>query len=328
MESADVIDAMNGLAEVGEGLTASLLVDMTGGMVNLDQSDVFPSVGTPLVLEGSIADARAALAVVPLYDVTGDPVFLGRKRVLESSLSDRFSGGIVLWVPPGASLPTEDLTEFVEKVSSVAEVLDPGESGEVNFSVPVGLRKISDEGSYLSAVGGLASQWARFTNQVVGQYQLDSSAVHRLPKDSKSVTSMIDFLVLVANGIRGVGESVEVSVDDTWVVHRSNKMSAARVIVAPENGLADDAATIRKLLRAKMHQSVEVLKKRLVEIRMITFVSVVASLEDERVSIALRSVDPSLFLDLDIILVVGDGGIKRIFGPKPGTILAKPNAID
>lgn len=328
MESADVIDTMEGLAEVAEGLTASSLVDMTGGVVNLDLSGEFPGIDVPLILEGSITDVNAALAVVPLYDVTGDPVLLGNKRILEASLSDRFSGGIVLWVPPGAALPTGDLTEFIEKVSSVAEMLTPGDSGEVNFSVPVRLRKTSDEGSYLSAVGGLASQWARFTNQVVGQYQLDSSTVHRLPKDSESVTRMIDFLVLVANGIRGVGESVEVSVDDTWVVYRSNQMSTARVIVAPVYGSADDAATIRKLLRAKMHQSIAVLKKRLVEIRMVTFVSVVAPLEDERVSIALRSVDPSLFADLDIIWVVADGKIKRIFGPKPGTVLARPNEID
>ena len=44
----------------------------------------------------------------------------------------------------------------------------------------------------------LARQWARFTNQVMGEYQLDSSNIHRLPEDENKITQMIDFLVLVA----------------------------------------------------------------------------------------------------------------------------------
>ena len=331
MSDTDAAVARQGVVEVAAALTARWIRDERSIEAGLPVEDAGADDGASdgvAIVEGEVAGARAALGVVALFDVDGDDEFVARKRLIEAALSERVEGAVALWTPPGAALAADGVEGLVDRVAERVASLDAGERGEVAFPVPVGVRKMDGEGSYLSAVGGLASQWARFTNQVFGQYQLDSSAIHRLPEDPEAVTQLVDFLVLVANGIREVGKSVEVSSEDTWVVQRLEEGSRARVIAAPANSDADEASAVRKRLRAGMGEAVRVLAEREVELRMMTFVGVVGSMEGERASVALRGLDPSLFAHLDAAFLAADGKLKRLFGPKPGSVLGRKKATD
>ena len=74
-----------------------------------------------------------------------------------------------------------------ERVAEAAAALAGGERGEVGFPVTLELRRNGDEGTYMSVVGGLSPYWARFTNRVLGYYQLDSSA---MPSDNPEQLTM------------------------------------------------------------------------------------------------------------------------------------------
>ena len=152
-------------------------------------------------------DADARVAVVPLWDIAADSETHQRKAAMEQRLAQLGVGSLVAWIPPMAEIPTGDADAFVSRVAEAADALEPDSRGEIALPVKLRLRKNGAEGSYLNAVGGLAQQWARFTGQVMGQYQLDAGAIHRLPEDPEQVTQLIDFLVLVANGLREVGAS-------------------------------------------------------------------------------------------------------------------------
>ena len=331
MGDADAIAARQGVVDVAAALTAGWIRDERSLEAQLLAGEAGAVDGAPegvAIVEGEVGGVRAALAVVALYDVDGDAEFVARKGLIEAALSERVEGGMALWTPPGAALAADGVEGFVDRVAEVVTSLDAGQRGEVKFPVPVGVRKVDTEGSYLSAVGGLASQWARFTDQVFGQYQLDSSAIHRLPEDPEAVTQLVDFLVLVANGIREAGKSVEVMSEDTWVVQRFEEGLGARVMAAPANADADEASAVRKRLRAGMRPAVEALAARDVELRMLTFVAVVGSMEGERASVALRGLDPSLFAHLDAAFLAADGKVKRLFGPKRGSALGPRVAAD
>jgi hypothetical protein len=69
----------------------------------------------------------------------------------------------------------------ITRVEAAAAALEPGGRAEVRFPVMLYLRKSDEEGGYLTARGGLAPHWARFTGRVFGHYQLDSTELHRLP---------------------------------------------------------------------------------------------------------------------------------------------------
>ncbi len=100
------------------------------------------------------------------------------------------------------------------------------------------------------------------------------------------------------------------------------------MIAAPANADADEASAVRKRLRAGMGQAVAELAAREVELRLVTFVGVVGSMEGERASVALRGLDPSLFAHLDVAFLAADGRLKRLYGPKRGSVLGRESKTD
>ena len=282
--------------------------------------------GGPVPLARLTVGGRAlCLAVVPLFEdaAEGEP---GRRRVdLEHQLSAAGAGAVTLWVPPDATIPDEEHEAACERVAAAVAELAPDARGEVTFPVELELRKNSDEGKYMSVVGGLSPHWARFTDRVFGFYQLDSSAIHRLPEDPDKVTQLIDFTVLVANGIRKAGGRAAVKAEDAWTVQRLDGLGEPVVVAAAGGGAADGTA-VRRTLRAGLaaaHAAIEAQPAAEREGRAVAFVGMYRSMEEESASAALRSVDPSLFAGLDFACLLADGQLKLLLGPRPGSIVAK-----
>ena len=206
------MDSRQQLAFVAAAAAASSLVAEGAALVPRA-----PEAGAlTTVLDGV---AEVGVAAVPLFDAEGDAETQRRRAGFTERLHAYGARDVVLWAPPGARLP-EDGDAAAARVAEAGREIEAGETGEVAFPVKIGIRKTGAEGSYMSVLGGLSQQWARFTNQVAGQYQLDSSAIHRLPRDAEAVTRMVDFLVLVANGLRSEGAETTVDSEDTWTVQR------------------------------------------------------------------------------------------------------------
>lgn len=256
------------------------------------------------------------LAAAALYDATGDGETLRRKAALEERLDAYGARDLVLWTPPGARLP-DDADATAARVAEAARELSPGARGEVAFAVQVGIRKTGEEGSYMSVLGGLSQHWARFTNQVMGQYQLDSTAIHRLPDEEAAITQMVDFLVLVANGLRKEGATITVNAEDTWAFQRLEGLVEPIVICAPP-GAHTDGRMVRRLMRRSLREAGEGMDRDgSTGFRIAALATLAASVERELATTALRGIDPTLLAGWDYLPLLVDGQVQSLLGPMP-----------
>ena len=297
---------------VGAALAAQWLRTSQEAAVEVAEVTESEGIGLADLLVG---ERRALAAVVPLFD----PWDVETHRAADA-LRDRLAAaaeGLVLWAPPGARLPAADDEETVSRILEAAAGLRAGERGEVRFPVTMGLRKIADEGSYLSVQGGLSPHWARFTGQVFGQYQLDSSAIHRLPADEATVTQLLDYVVLAANGIRGANGRTEAQAEDAWTLQRAaaGDLAGAAVVVAAPEAPAEQGTPVRKALRAGVQRAITALDKSVAALRLVMCVGVFRSMREETASIALRGMAPATFAHFDAALLAADGEAATLFGP-------------
>ncbi len=262
-------------------------------------------------------DAEGIVAACPLFDLSAllsDGATLARKVELEERLHAYGARDVALWIPPGANLP-DDADHAAGLIADAARELGVGDRGEVTFKVDVAVRKTGSEGSYMSVLGGLSQQWARFTNQVMGEYQLDSSNIHRLPEDEQSITQMVDFLVLVANGIRKDGVATTVKGEDTWRIQRLDAVAEPIVICAPPTSVADGRA-VRRLMRRSLREAEERIGGAS-GFRIASMITLANSLDRELVTTALRGIDPHLLAGWDYMPLLVDGQTRTLFEPSP-----------
>ena len=306
------MDPQQQLTLVAATMTRDALTAAGAGDVAFDPPAV-SSLATTFQANG----ARGAIAACPLFDLSAlqaDGPTLARKVELEERLHAYGARDIVLWIPPGASLP-DDPDHAAGLVADAARELEVGERGEVTFKVDVVLRKTGGDGSYMSVLGGLSQHWARFTNQVMGEYQLDSSNIHRLPEDEQKITQMVDFLVLVANGIRKDGVATTVKGEDTWRIQRLQGVEDPIVICAPPTSVVD-GRTVRRLMRRSLREAEQALGDAQ-GFRIASLITLANSLDRELVTTAMRGIDPLLLAGWDYMPLLVDGQTRTLLDPAP-----------
>ena len=311
-------------AQVAVATMAHWIRSSRGRTVDLTMPDAID--GTTPIVRCTIGGVSAAAAIVPLYPVDLDPETLQHKTALEQRLAETSNDPLVLWTPPLAPLPEDDADHLVSHLLEAAATTEPGDRGELALPVQLGLRKTGADGSYLSAQGGLAPHWARFTNQVLGQFQLDSHAIHRLPEDPDKVAQLIDFVVLVANGMQTPGKTVTVDAQDVWTFARLPDLPTSVIVTASPQAAPDDGASVRKTLRAGIKAASDQLASVDAAFKMLIFVGIFRSIKEENAAVALRGMDPSVFTNFDFACLVADGNVKPLYGPKPGTVLSDRKA--
>lgn len=306
------MDPQQQLTWVAAAMTRDALSDAGAGDVSFDP----PSPGslvTPFRANGE-AGLAAACALFDFSGLLADGQTLARKAAFEERLHAYGARDAVVWIPPGAALP-EDPDHAAGLVGDAIRELDPGARGEAAFRVDVAVRKTGSDGSYMSVLGGLSQHWAKFTNQVMGEYQLDSSNLHRLPEDEAKITQMVDFLVLVANGIRQDGNATTVQVEDTWRVQRLEGLEQPIVLCAPPGSFAD-GRTVRRLMRRSLREAEQAIGAA-DGFRIAAMLTLANSLDRELVSTALRGIDPLLLAGWDYMPLLVDGQVRSLLEPSP-----------
>ena len=259
------------------------------------------------------ADGRAGvICAAPLYPLEADGETMRRKAALEERLHAYGARDLALWTPPNAALP-DDPDAAAARIAEAAADLADGARGEVAFPIALGIRKTGADGSYMSVLGGLSQHWARFTGQVTGEYQLDSSALHRLPDDPERVTQLIDFLVLVANGLRKEGAATSVDSEDTWSIQRVPGLEAPIVLAAAPDAVLDGRA-IRKQLRRGLRASAAALPPD-AEFGIQVLLALVPQIETETATIALRGMDAALIAPWSYIALAADAQLRPLLAP-------------
>ena len=301
------------LIRLAASMTCDALVQAGASDVAADLSRA-SGAAVPIRVNGAVG----ALAVCPLFDLDAaesDPALLAAKVALEERLHAYGARDAAVWIPPGAALPS-DADHAAGLIAEAARALDIGQRGEAAFPVDVAVRKTGSDGSYMSVLGGLSQHWAKFTGQVMGEYQLDASNIHRLPEDETKITQMVDFLVLVANGIRSDGTATTVKGEDSWRIQRIDGLQEPMVLCAPPTSVMDGRA-VRRLMRRSLRDADEAADAIGGQFRIAAMVTLAPSVERELASTALRSVDPLLLAGWTYMPLLVDGQTKSLLDPSP-----------
>ncbi len=224
---------------------------------------------------------------------------------------------VIVWAPRGAPLPFDEpaLSEFAAAV----EEAKPTGDGRLEARLPVTLylRRTATTGSVVTAFGAFADHWAQFTNRVPGTFQLDSRALHRLPADPGEREALVERIVMAAQQSE-VDEGIELSAFDAWTVTLLDG-GRAYVVASPQEPSDELSASQRRTLRRLLGEAREAVRDP-ADARALAVLTVSTYAEGERVSWALRGIDPGLYGEFDLLTVLADGLVKPVLEPPRGAL--------
>jgi len=271
-------------------------------------------------LSARCGDGRQTLAVEvrPLLSAPEYEVWGAYRRKLEGEIAVDLPGAFALWVPPGADLPGEGaaVEDFRRRVRETALALQPGERGSLRLPVEVRLRKTDTEGGLMSVAGGLSRYWAGMSERVRGTFDLDASAIHRLPESEEERTALVDRVVQEAGRLAELRQRVHLEVEDVWTIQRLRQGQGFLIVGLPPQALADIGIAVRRNLRRILIEAGPRLLAAQADLRALLILGVYDSADEENVSTSLRGFDPSLYTSLDFVCLATDGRLKPITEPK------------
>jgi hypothetical protein len=270
------------------------------------------------VLESNVAVGRRwklSLNVVNTLAFDATVEWEAARAALEKRL-DLEGRSLAVWAPRGAGIPAVEpgLSQFMLSVNSANKL----EDGRLELRRPVNLylRRVGNTGSVITILGGLAAHWAQFTNRVPGTFQLNSGELLRLPASEEERSELAERIVLAA-GQPDVDENVIVRAEDAWT---ANDLGAGQSCVlgtpAPEN--EEWSANLRRNLRRKLKELAPPGSGQ--DARALVLIGAASYADEEKLSWALRGMDPTLYSAYDILAVIADGMVKTILQPLRQTL--------
>jgi hypothetical protein len=256
------------------------------------------------------------VAVVNTLAPDADLPWEAARAAVEKRLdSQGISAG--LWVPRGAPLPTGEpgLSEIALAVEEARPLADGRK--EMLRTVRLHLRRTSTTGSVVTVLGGLSSQWAQFTNRVPGSYQLNSSELFRLPDPADEREALIDRIVMAA-GQPEADESQTILAEDAWTVTPldeggSTVFGSAR----PDND--EQSAALRRNLRVLLRDAAPSIQEP-ADAHALVVLGAATYAGEEKLTWALRGMDPTLYSGYDLMTVLADGVVKPLLQPGRSTL--------
>ncbi len=212
------------------------------------QPDTGAEGGAPLVSarDGNTRLTASLRSLLPSQDAK----FERQREMLESLIAHDLPARVALWCPAGADLPSEepDVSEFGAIVRQSALKLGPHERSYVQLPAKLFLRKNSESGNVISVTGGLNPHWARFTDRVRGQYDLDSTQLHRLPESAEHLEALLNAVVEKTQTL-DVGQYATIDTIDAWTVQRLSGDSGVTIVGLPSPVAVEGGIAVRRNLR-------------------------------------------------------------------------------
>lgn len=258
-------------------------------------------------------DTRLAIEARALLDASENERWNAARAGLEERLAEQVPASIVVWLPLGAPLPSEEpaASEFVDLVAKAAVKLGPRERSYVRLPIDLLLRKNTDSGGVVSVTGGLNQHWAKFTDHVRGTYDLDSSRLHRLPESEDHLQSLIDEIVGRASELEA-GQVARIETFDAWTLQRVAGKGGATIVGVPQDLSDDFPLEVRKGLRRVVADSGPRLREAEADVRALVLLGYYGRVEQETVTTAMRGYDPSMYAGLDFVCLVADGVVRPL----------------
>lgn len=267
-------------------------------------------------------DIRLAIETRTLLDASVNERWNAARADLEERLAEQVPTSIVVWLPLGAVLPSEEpaASEFVDLVAKAAVKLGPRERSYVRLPIDLLLRKNTDSGGVVSVTGGLNSHWARFTDLVRGTYDLDSSRLHRLPESEEHLEALIGAIADRA-GQMEAGKVARIETFDAWTVQRVAGKGGVTIVGVPRDLSDDFPLEVRRNLRRVVADSGPRVREAEADLRALVFLGHYGRIEQETVTTAMRGYDPSMYAGIDFVCLVADGVVKPLI-QAPAAVLS------
>jgi hypothetical protein len=265
-------------------------------------------------------ERRIGVTVGTLWDGEGPSGAPGLESLVSADLeAARDENAYVLWVPPGASVPREEpgLSDLRVLVTRGLNGLHPGDRREIRRPVTLRLAKIDAAGAYMSVSGGLAPQWTFLSEGMNGSYHLDSRDLYRLPEEQAEV-EILNSRVRDRAMLLEPEEVTRVDVHDYWLVSRvpAPEPVGLTVIGSPEGADPADTGAMRRMLRRHISRAIEQRAGHGHELSVLLLAASLAHIEDERVTAALRGMNPASYGAIDLIALVADGSVRQVLQPR------------
>ena len=232
-----------------------------------------------------------------------------------AAIEQRLDAGgqsLALWVPRGAPLPTQE-PELSQLIAAAELAPDLGDGRkELRRRVRLYLRRTSTTGSVITVLGGLAASWAQFTNRVPGSFQLNSTELFRLPNQPEEREELAERIVMAA-GQPDVDDSTVLPAEDVWTLNDLEEGGSC-VLGTPKPDNDEQSAALRRNLRTLLRSARSVLGQQ-ADAKALVVLGSATYADEEKLSWALRGMDPTLYSGYDIIAVVADGAVKLLLQP-------------
>lgn len=326
-EGTGMSDAADRAVRLCLQLLADWLGERTARPLRLAPAAPVPD-STATIAMGEVDGRPLTVALVFIAPPDGEGPWYTAKRALEERLSARLEGGYLIWVPQGAELPEREpgASEFILRAEETLARFVPGGHGEIRFPVAVYLRKSDEEGSYVTARGGLAPHWAQFTNRVFGHFQLDSRDLHRLPAGEGHLRELIERIVQVAGTVE-LGRTVEVPCEDAWVAQRLRGGAGVALIGEPPGAELSAGAGLRRSLRRTLQAVRAPLLAAAGAVRVVCLVGPYTYRAEQPVGTALLGFDPALYQGIDLICLACEGEVVPLLDLTRHPLLAPRAAV-
>jgi hypothetical protein len=208
----------------------------------------------------------------------------------------------------------------VDAVRQAALRLGPHERSYVPLPITLVLRKSSDEGGVVSATGGLNQHWARFTEHVRGTFDLDSTALHRLPESETHLEELIQRIVDASKQL-SAGQRAEIETVDAWTLQRLSGEAGVTIMGFPQAQTDDPGLEVRRNTRRILAEVGQALRSTEADMRALVLLGHYPRMDQEGATTAMRGYDPSLYSGIDFVALVADGLVKPII---ESPVRAKP----
>lgn len=258
---------------------------------------------------------RMAFAVADTVEPEATLAWEAGRAAIEQRL-DVEGHSVAIWVPRGAPLPSAEprLSEFVLALAEARTIADG--RLELRLPVRVQLRRTSTTGSVVTVLGGLSAHWAQFTNRVPGSFQLNSGALFRLPSEPAERDALADRIILAA-GQPDIDDGASIPAENAWTA--TADATRACVIGSPAPESDEQSAVLRRNLRAQLRAAAGVLDQP-ADARAIIVLGAATYAEEEKLSWAIRGMDPRLYAGYDLIAILADGVVKPLLQPGRSTL--------
>jgi len=254
---------------------------------------------------------RLAFSLLNTLAPDADLPFEAARAAVEQRL-DGAGQRVALWMPRGAHLPEGEpgLSQLLLQVAAAVDTEDGRK--ELRRPVSLYLRRQGTSGSVVTILGGLGGHWAQFTNRVPGTYYLNALELYRLPMSEELRDELTERIVLAA-GQPEADDTQVIPAVDAWTV-TPVEGDRAYVIGTPKPEDDNQASALRRNLRALLREAAPTLSLA-ADAKALIVMGAATYADEEKLTWALRGMDPTLYAGYDLLVVIADGLVKPLLKP-------------